>query len=136
MKHHVNCTEAGNATPPLVSVRFEFVDPSAKTVSVAGSFNQWQPGTRTLKRTRGGCWRKETALAPGTYEYKLVVDGQWMPDPLAMYYVPNPFGGKNSVIKVAATGESAHRRMKKVPRKKAGKQKGHPASTPTPGAIA
>lgn len=136
MKPHENCTEAGNSTSPLVPVRFEFVDPSARTVCVAGSFNHWQPATRTLKRARGGHWRKETALAPGTYEYKLVVDGQWMTDPLAMYYVPNPFGGLNSVIKVARSGEVAHRLMKKVLRKKAGKQKSHPVNTLTPGAIA
>jgi hypothetical protein len=45
-------------------------------------------------------------LAPGTYEYCLVVDGQWMPDPLAKETVPNPFGGRNSVLKVAMIGNS------------------------------
>jgi hypothetical protein len=48
-----------------------------------------------------GHWLKESALAPGTYEYCLVVDGQWMADPHASETVPNPFGGKNSVLKVA-----------------------------------
>ena len=56
-----------------------------------------------------GNWWKETALAPGTYEYCLVVDGQWMPDPLARETVPNPFGGRNSVLKVASSPEAAHR---------------------------
>ena len=56
-----------------------------------------------------GHWLKETALAPGTYEYCLVVDGQWMTDPLAKETVPNPFGGKNSVLKVAPSTEAAHR---------------------------
>ena len=66
----------------------------------AGTFNHWQPEATTLHPAGGGRWLKETALMPGTYEYCLVVDGQWMPDPLARETVPNPFGGRNSVLKV------------------------------------
>ena len=47
-----------------------------------------------------GRWLKKTGLAAGTYEYCLVVDGRWMPDPLAAESVPNPFGGRNSLLKV------------------------------------
>ncbi len=47
-----------------------------------------------------GSWRKDLILPPGTYEYRLVVDGQWMPDPQAADNVPNPFDGMNSVLKV------------------------------------
>jgi hypothetical protein len=47
-----------------------------------------------------GRWLKETVLPAGTYEYLLVVDGQWIADPLAKETVPNPFGGVNSVLKV------------------------------------
>jgi 1,4-alpha-glucan branching enzyme len=90
-----------NAGPQLVPVRFEFTHPTATTVCVAGSFNQWQPEAKTLHSSGIGRWWKETALAPGTYEYCLVVDGQWMPDPQAKETVPNPFGGRNSVLKVA-----------------------------------
>ena len=41
----------------------------------------------------------ELALPPGTYEYRLVVDGEWIADPSAKETVPNPFGGVNSVLK-------------------------------------
>ena len=51
---------------------------------------------------------KKTELAPGIYEYCLVVDGQWMPDPLATETVPNPFGGRNSVLKVGSSAEPTH----------------------------
>jgi hypothetical protein len=47
-----------------------------------------------------GRWLKETVLPAGTYEYRLVVDGQWIADPLAKETMPNPFGGMNSVLKV------------------------------------
>jgi hypothetical protein len=65
--------------------------------------------SKTLHSSSAGHWWKETALAPGTYEYCLVVDGQWMPDPLARESVPNPFGGRNSILKVATSPEAGHR---------------------------
>ena len=58
----------------------------------------WAPGTGAGKRS----W------PPGTYEYRLVVDGQWTTDPMAKETVPNPFGGRNSVLKVASSPEAAH----------------------------
>lgn len=86
----------------LVSVNFEFTDPEARNVSVAGTFNDWHPTTRSMYPAGSGHWLKEAFLAPGTYEYCLVVDGQWRPDPLAPESVPNPYGGRNSVVTVPA----------------------------------
>jgi 1,4-alpha-glucan branching enzyme len=105
MKHNHN---HDNASSPLVPVRFEFTHPTATTVCVAGTFNQWQPEAKTLHSSGVGHWWKETALAPGSYEYCFVVDGQWMPDPLAKEGVPNPFGGRNSILTVASSPEAAH----------------------------
>jgi len=63
-------------------------------------------------------------LVPGTYEYCLVVDGQWMPDPLARETVPNPFGGVNSILKVTSSPEAAHLADAEIlPLKNANKQK-------------
>jgi 1,4-alpha-glucan branching enzyme len=101
MKHNHNHDNAPNSSPQLVTVRFEFTHPTASSVSVAGTFNHWQPEAKSLHPAGGGRWFKETALKPGTYEYCLVVDSQWMPDPLARESVANPFGGRNSVLKVA-----------------------------------
>jgi len=76
-------------TPRAGSLR---IYPStAKTVCVAGTFNHWQPEAKTLHASGTGLWWKETALAPGTYEYCLVVDGHWMPDPLARETGGQPF---------------------------------------------
>jgi len=47
-----------------------------------------------------GRWVKELVLPPGVYEYRLVVDGEWMADPRASESAPNPFGEMNSVLKV------------------------------------
>ena len=91
-----------------VPVHFEFADPKATTVCIAGTFNHWQPEAKTLHSSGVGSWWKETALAPGSYEYCFVVDGQWIPDPLARATVANPFGGRNSVLTVASSPAAAH----------------------------
>ncbi len=104
MKHQV----PDNAALHLVPVRFEFTHPTATTVCVAGTFNEWQPEAKALNSSGAGDWWEDTVLPPGTYEYCLVVDGQWMPDPLAHETVPNAFGGMNSVLKVAGSPAAAH----------------------------
>jgi 1,4-alpha-glucan branching enzyme len=108
MKHNHNHDNAKSTAPQLVPVRFEFTHPTATTVCIAGTFNHWQPEAKTLHSSGVGHWWKETSLAPGTYEYCLVVDGKWIPDPLARDYVPNPFGGRNSVLTVASSPTAAH----------------------------
>lgn len=106
MKHNQHHNNAPG--PKLVPVSFLYTNPKAKTVCLAGSFNNWKPEPKTLHTSGAGNWWKETALAPGTYEYCLIVDGQWMPDPQAHESVPNPFGGRNSIVTVAAPSAAAH----------------------------
>ncbi|MDR3455968.1 MAG: glycogen-binding domain-containing protein [Verrucomicrobiae bacterium] len=89
-------------------VHFAFADPKATTVCIAGTFNHWQPEAKPLHSSGAGNWWKEMFLDPGTYEYCLVVDGKWMTDPLARESVPNPFGGRNSILRVATSPEAAH----------------------------
>ena len=125
MKHNHKHDNVRNAGPELVPVRFEFTHPTATSVCIAGTFNHWQPEAKTLHPAGGGRWLKETALMPGSYEYCLVVDGQWMPDPLARETVPNPFGGVNSILKVTSSPEAAHLADAEIlPLKNANKQKG------------
>ncbi len=102
MKHHKN-----HNGPHLMPVQFEFTHPTATTVCVAGTFNNWKPEAKALHPSGGGRWLKETALAPGTYEYCLIVDGEWMSDPMSKDYVSNPFGGKNSVLTVIDSPEGS-----------------------------
>ena len=106
MKHNHNHDNIPGLQP--TPVRFEFTHPTARTVCIAGTFNHWQPEAKTLHTSGGGQWWKETALAPGIYEYCLVVDGQWIPDPLVNETVANPFGGRNSVLRVADSPQAVH----------------------------
>jgi hypothetical protein len=50
-----------------------------------------------------GRWAKDPILPPGAYEYRLVVDDQWVTDPLARETAPNPFGSVNAVLQVGKT---------------------------------
>lgn len=77
---------------------FEYIDPAAAAVAIAGTFNDWNPAGKLLRRAMNGHWLGETALLPGLYEYCLVVDGRWLPDPNVDEGVTNPFGGKNSLL--------------------------------------
>ena len=85
------------------NVRLEFTHPHAKTVSIAGTFNDWRPTSTPMIAMEDGHWVKELALSPGRYEYLVVADGEWVSDPLAKETAPNPFGGVNSVLNVSAS---------------------------------
>jgi hypothetical protein len=108
MKHSHHHDNIKNTGPHLEPVRFEFTHLTAGAVCIAGTFNDWQPEAKPMHAAGGGRWLKETVLPVGTYEYRLVVDGQWMPDPLAKETVANPYGGRNSVLRVANSPEAAH----------------------------
>ena len=82
-------------------VALELTEPAAKQVFVAGSFNGWKPDTTPLVPLGNGRWKGDLKLGPGRHEYLFVVDGHWRPDPSAKESVQNPFGGRNSVLKIS-----------------------------------
>lgn len=84
------------------SIRIEFTHPTAAAVAIAGTFNDWRPDDTQMVPQGDGRWLKELTLPPGTYEYRLVVDGAWIPDPRVGATAPNPFGELNSVLNVKA----------------------------------
>jgi len=109
MKHIEQNDPTGIAAPQLEPVRFKFSHPNARTVCIAGTFNDWRPEAKPMRPTGAGCWLEKSDLAPGTYEYCFVVDGCWMPDPQAHETRPNPFGGRNSILTVTQNPEVTHR---------------------------
>jgi hypothetical protein len=86
--------------PPKLKVSFVLIEPAAKHVSVRGDFNGWSPDATLMKRHDDGHWETSVSLAPGRYEYKFFVDGQWVPDPRASENVWNHHGTLNSVVLV------------------------------------
>ena len=89
------------AAPRPGRVSFEFVKADAKSVCVAGSFNNWKPEMAPLAPNGNGRWTGDLTIKPGRHEYLFVVDGQWIPDPNAKESVQNPFGGRNSILGVS-----------------------------------
>jgi 1,4-alpha-glucan branching enzyme len=85
-----------------VNVKFVLLDLGAKQVSLSGDFNGWSPSATPMKRNDDGHWEATVALAPGRYEYKFVLGGDWIPDPLARQNVWNSRGTLNSVVEVRA----------------------------------
>ena len=78
-------------------VSFNFRDPGAHEVKLAGNFTNWENGAIFMTRGRSGEWKTQVALEPGEYEYKFVADGQWLPDPAAEEQKKNEQGTENSV---------------------------------------
>lgn len=80
---------------------FWYHNDSAKSVSLAGEFNDWNPQAAFFARYQSGMWQAEIELLPaGSYEYKLVVDGQWLDDPSNGLKVTDNHGGFNSVLHI------------------------------------
>ena len=88
--------------PKTVNVTFTLLEPDAKQVALTGDFNGWATDATPMKRQVDGHWATTIALAPGRYQHKFVVDGQWIPDPLVHEHVWNEQGTLNTVIEVRA----------------------------------
>jgi 1,4-alpha-glucan branching enzyme len=82
---------------PKQKVSFSYSAPSAETVLIAGDFTGWNQAPVSLKKDKTGVWKKTISLPPGTYEYRLLVDGEWRDDPQCATRKPNQFGGENCV---------------------------------------
>ena len=81
---------------------FKLYAPEARSVHLAGSFNDWTVEDNLLmKKLDNGVWVKTVSLPVGTYHYKFVVDGNhWKEDPDNSTFENDKLGGRNSVILV------------------------------------
>ena len=90
-----------------ISHEFATRAPDAKKVCLAGSFNGWSADATPMQVNEYGVWSVELRLAPGRYEYKYVVDGEWRGEEACEeshkncpHCVPNSFGTTNCVFEV------------------------------------
>lgn len=74
--------------------------PQAKSVFLAGDFNEWNTETHGLKKGKSGAWERALMLPPRTYEYKFIVDGEWQMDPANNRTCRNCFGTRNNLLTV------------------------------------
>lgn len=87
----------GMPSKGMNGVKFTYSDPYAKSVYLAGDFNNWSTDATPLKKDKDGLWYVVIPLEAGKYDYKFVVDGKWISDP-DNPATEGPYG--NSVIKV------------------------------------
>jgi AMP-activated protein kinase-like protein len=88
------------ATP--IGMRFRYVAPEAKSVSVVGDWNGWKAGRDVLHGpARGGLWEATIPLSPGIWRYAFVVDGVWKEPPEAPRTESDGFGGVRGVLEVS-----------------------------------
>lgn len=86
---------------PEQTIDLTFQQPNARSVCVAGTFNNWDQSKTPMRRDGSdSIWKVSLPLKPGRYEYRFVVDGQWISDPNARESAINDFGSTNSVLVV------------------------------------
>ena len=86
---------------------FFYSAPQANSVQLVGDFTHWQSKPINLVKGPDGVWKTSVNLAPGTYHYRLLVDGSWCDDPQCTLRIPNIFGTHNMVREVSAPAEAA-----------------------------
>lgn len=69
------------------------------SVQIAGDFNSWNPKGYDFSYI-DNCWQYTLEIEPGNYSYQLIVDGNWIKDPINGEVLENGYGGYNSLLRV------------------------------------
>ncbi len=89
------------AKPADKTVTFTVHAEKGKEVYLAGEFNKWDPTAKKMAyKAKEGVYAATVKLAPGSYQYKFVIDGTWCADPENVESVQNCQGTFNSVFNV------------------------------------
>jgi 1,4-alpha-glucan branching enzyme len=87
--------------PGKVIVAFEIPGTIwAERINLVGDFNNWDRESLPFRRDRGGNWQVELELDLGRgYRFRYLLDAEhWRDDWHADKYVPNPYGGYDSIV--------------------------------------
>lgn len=85
---------SGEVLEPVIrdgSVIFRYKDENANRVSIAGEFNNWTKDRDFMKKILD-TFEYEIKLKPGRYEYKFIIDGEWMPGENLVVFVKEKDG--------------------------------------------
>ncbi len=90
------------ALSPVVVIFTLSAAVQAESVALCGDFNDWSADATPLELGSDGYWRVAVALQPGrSYRYRYLINGErWENARDADAYVPNPYGGTDSVVVV------------------------------------
>jgi 1,4-alpha-glucan branching enzyme len=88
-------------------VLFTFEKADASSVSVAGTFNNWDMKKNPLKKNKNGLWAAQVPIPKGKSEYKFVVNEKdWTHDPKNPSKIEDSYGGGFKSTFDVATGVS------------------------------
>jgi 1,4-alpha-glucan branching enzyme len=89
-------------TKPVCKVTFSVEAKEANTASVVGDFNNWNPAEGELSKLKNGTFKGIFELPKdASYEFKYVVDGDFINEPEADAFKWNDFAGaENGVLEV------------------------------------
>ena len=91
-------------------VEFSFYRREARQVFLCGDFNSWNRTALPMTRMDGGWWKCRLRLAPGSHQFKYLVDGEWYLDYAAFGLEMGPPGTWNSVVLVGEEPDEAEPR--------------------------
>jgi hypothetical protein len=85
----------------ITLVLFTLAAPEAESVSLVGSFNDWNPDAGRMTKA-DGIWEIKVELKKGqVYTYNFVINGvEWITDPNSLLNVDDGFGGASSILKL------------------------------------
>jgi 1,4-alpha-glucan branching enzyme len=89
-------------TKPVVKVTFSIEAKEANTAAVVGDFNNWNQSEGELSKLKNGTFKGVFDLPKdNTFEFKYLVDGNYVNEPQADSYRWNEFANaENSVLEV------------------------------------
>jgi 1,4-alpha-glucan branching enzyme len=82
-------------------VNFICIAPGAKSVTLIGDFNDWDPIAYPMKRQPDGAWIVQIPLNHGHHHYQFLVDGKPTLDPRAQGIARNEQNEKVSLLAVS-----------------------------------
>jgi hypothetical protein len=90
-----------DATAPDSQVRFAIQAPSARSITIVGDFNDWDPAMTPMARNPDGEWNAKLELPPGRYRYSYLVNGStWVADPVRPSSPDSDFDAPTSLLTV------------------------------------
>ncbi|MFV5684759.1 isoamylase early set domain-containing protein [Flavobacterium sp. GB2R13] len=89
-------------TKPVCKVTFSVEAKQAKAASVVGDFNNWNLAEGALSKLKNGTFKATYDLnKDASYEFKYVIDGEFVNEPEADSFIWNDFAGaENGVLSV------------------------------------
>ncbi len=85
----------------MQKIKFTYEPPISgeRNVFLTGDFNDWNSSALKMSY-KNGVFQLDLLLESGKYQYKFIVDGNWISDQKAKYFVDDGFGGNNSQVVV------------------------------------